>query len=172
VDWRLVCREKRRVCAGKADCQNYQKMRMSMHVLVVEDDAMLADFLAEALTDDGHVVCGVASTVAEAVALARQHRPEVGIFDMQLRHGERGSDVADRLVASGDLGQMGILYVTGEVERVYREARFGHACLNKPYKFSALNQALEIVRDIAHKGRTSHPMPRGLQLLHLAEMST
>jgi CheY-like chemotaxis protein len=145
-------------------------VKMSMQVLVVEDDAMLADFLAEALTDDGHVVCGVASTVAEAVALARRHRPDVGVFDMQLQGGERGSDVADQLSDSGDLGHMGVLYVTGEAERVYREARVGHACLNKPYKFSALNEALEIVRDIALEGQTSRVAPRGLQLLHLAEM--
>ena len=35
-----------------------------MQVLVVEDDVMLADSLADALEDDGHIVCGVAATVA------------------------------------------------------------------------------------------------------------
>jgi CheY-like chemotaxis protein len=137
-----------------------------MRVLVVDDDVLLADCLAEALLEDGHEVCGIASTVAEAVALARRHRPAVGIFDMQLRASERGSDIADQLADSGDLGNMAILYVTGEAERVLREARIGHACLNKPYTLAALGIALEIVREIALQGSTSRRLPRGLQLLH------
>jgi CheY-like chemotaxis protein len=143
-----------------------------MQVLVVEDDIMLADCLAEALIDAGHLVCGVASTVAEAVALARLHRPDVALLDMQMRGRERGSDIADQLAESGDLGHTGILYVTGESERVHREARVGHGCLNKPYSITTLNSALEIIRDIALDGSTSHPLPRGLQLLHSAAMRT
>ena len=140
-----------------------------MQVLVVEDDVMVADCLAEALLEDGHEVCGIASTVAEA-GLARRHRPAVGIFDMQLRANERGSDIPDQLSASGDLGDMAILYVTGEAERVFQEARIGHACLNKPYTLAALGTALEIVRDIALKGDTFRALPRGLQLLHTGVM--
>jgi CheY-like chemotaxis protein len=140
-----------------------------MQILVVEDDVMLADCLAEALVADGHVVCGVASTVAEAVALARLHHPDVAILDMQMRGKERGIDIADQLAESGDLGRTGILYVTGEAERVHREARVGHGCLNKPYSNVALNSSLEIVREIALEGSTSRPLPRGLQLLHTAE---
>ena len=143
-----------------------------MQVLIVEDDTMLADFLADALTDAGHVVCGVASTVAEAVALARRHRPDIGILDMHLLDGQRGSDVADELAQSGDLGQTGVLYVTGGVDRVLREARIGHACLAKPYQLSALYEALEIVRDIVRDGGTSRKLPRGLQLLRAADTRT
>jgi CheY-like chemotaxis protein len=143
-----------------------------MQVLVVEDDAMLAHVLSEVLADDGHVVCGVASTVAEAVTLARRHRPDVGILDMQLRNGECGSDVADQLAQSGDLGQTGILYVTGGPDRVLHEARVGHACLGKPYRLTTLHEAIEIVRDIATAGATSRCLPRGLQLLAEAELRT
>jgi CheY-like chemotaxis protein len=137
-----------------------------MQVLVVEDDFMLADCLADALLDDGHTVCGIAATVAEALVLARQHHPDVAVVDMQLRGRERGSDIAEQLKESGDLGQTGILYVTGEAERVFREARVGHACLSKPYTLSALGSALKIVREIAGEGFTSRVLPRGLRLLH------
>lgn len=139
-----------------------------MKILLAEDDVMLADCLAEALADDGHVVCGVAATVAEGVALARQHSPNVIILDMQMRGRERGSDIADQLQESGDLGNAAILYVTGGTARVHQEARLGHACLNKPYSFAAMRDALDIVRDIALYGNTLRPMPHGLELLHLA----
>jgi CheY-like chemotaxis protein len=127
---------------------------------------MLADCLAEALISCGHVVCGIAATVGKAVALARLHRPDIAILDMQMRYGERGTDIATQLAESGDLGQMGVLYVTGSAERVHREARVGHACLGKPYTYTDLNIALDIVRDIAESGSSSRALPRKLQLLH------
>lgn len=140
-----------------------------MHVLVVEDDVMLADCLGETLLDDGHMVCGITSSVAEAVALARRHRPDIAILDMQLRGGERGTQIADQLAESGDLGRTGILYVSGESDRVIRDARVGHACLNKPYSFSTLAAALRIVQEIARDGATSRELPRGMRLLSSAE---
>ncbi|HEY0182756.1 MAG TPA: response regulator [Rhodopila sp.] len=136
-----------------------------MQVLVVEDDLLLADCLAETLQFEGHFVCGIATTVAQGVALARQHHPDIGIFDMNLGGIERGSDVVIQLAASGDLRDTGILYVTGEPERVLAEVTVGHACLTKPYRFATLTAALEIVREVARDGGTSRPLPRGLQLL-------
>lgn len=133
---------------------------------------MLADCLGETLLDDGHVICGVTSSVAEAVALARRHRPDIAILDMQLRGGERGTEIADQLAESGDLGRTGILYVTGESDRVIRDARVGHACLNKPYTFATLAAAIGIVQEIARDGVTSRELPRGMRLLNSAGTRT
>jgi DNA-binding response OmpR family regulator len=137
-----------------------------MRVLIVEDDVLLADVLTESLLFDGHEVCGVAVTVAEAVSLARRHCPDVAVLDMHLRRGERGSDVAHQLQLSGELAHTGVLYVTGEVERVFQDARVGHACLAKPYQLATMNAALDVVRDIALCGSTSRELPRGLRLMH------
>jgi hypothetical protein len=82
---------------------------------------------------------------------------------------ERGCDIADQLVESDDLGHMGILYVSGEAARRHPTVRVGHACLAKPYTLVTLNEALEIVRDIACEGATSRLLPRGLRLLSPAE---
>ena len=143
---------------------------LNIIVLVAEDDVMLADCLEDGLVDEGHVVCGVAATIADAVALARVNRPDIAILDMQMRGNEFGSDIVDRLAASGDLGQMGILYISGETERVIRHARLGHACLNKPYTLEALSDALEMVGDLAVDGVTSRRLPHGLRLLQSAKM--
>jgi hypothetical protein len=61
----------------------------------------------------------------QALALVRRHRPAVGVFDMQLRANERGSDIADQLSDSGDPGEMAILYVTGEAEAFSRRLENG-----------------------------------------------
>jgi DNA-binding response OmpR family regulator len=138
-----------------------------VQILVVDDEVMIADSLADALEDNGHVVCGVASTVAEGVALARRYKPDIGIFDMQLHGQERGSDIADQLLQSGDLNRMGILYVTGQGHLAAGKANIGEAWLSKPYTFVTLHLALEIVRDIKLDGRTSRALPHGLQLLQV-----
>jgi len=143
-----------------------------MKVIVAEDDIMLADFLADALEELGHEVSGVASDVAGAVTLARAHRPELAILDMQLGRGELGTEIANRLSASNDLDGIAILYVTGEAERVLREARFGHACLHKPYSIATLQRALTIVDDMAHGIVPPRTLPPGMLLLAVNPAAT
>ena len=58
-----------------------------LKVLVVEDDFMLADFAEEILVERGYEVSGIASTVAEAVALARHTRPDLVMLDLRLADG-------------------------------------------------------------------------------------
>jgi DNA-binding response OmpR family regulator len=136
-----------------------------MKILVVEDDVMLADFLEEVLQDIGHNVCAIATRVDEAVRLVREHRPDVALLDMQLPDGEYGTEIADRLAATDDLDGLGILYVSGEAERVHRQAHFGHACLNKPYTMDTLATALKIVRQVATGTPWEGSVPRGIEMI-------
>jgi len=46
-----------------------------LKVLIVEDDLMMADMVEEILSQSGYEVCGIAPTVAEAVALGRPTSP-------------------------------------------------------------------------------------------------
>jgi DNA-binding response OmpR family regulator len=143
-----------------------------MKILITEDDVMLADCLEDALAELGHTVCGVAHNVSTAVELARLHHPDIAILDMQLAGSELGIHIVDQLVATGDLGNLGVLYITGEVERVHREARFGHGCLKKPYSMVALAAALEIVRAAALDYAAPRNLPIGMGLLGSALADT
>ena len=58
-------------------------------VLIVEDDLLIADMVAEVLAGEGYGVCGIARTVEEALALADQHKPELALVDV--RFGTRRS---------------------------------------------------------------------------------
>ena len=50
-------------------------------VLIVEYDLMIADFAEEALAAAGFEVCGIARTVAGALALGARHAPDLAVID-------------------------------------------------------------------------------------------
>src|ERR1700735_621231 len=55
-----------------------------LRVLVIEDDALIAMMLGEMLSDLGHRVCAIATTLAEAIAAARQEDPDLLLSDVKL----------------------------------------------------------------------------------------
>jgi DNA-binding response OmpR family regulator len=132
-----------------------------LKVLIAEDDLMIADMIEETLVAHGYEVCGIASTVAEGIALGRLHKPDLAIIDMRLANGGLGTDIASQL----DRAHLGILYATGNTSQVLRNVADGDACLAKPYRSEDLMRGLEIVIGIVSTGIASPPFPRGFQLL-------
>ena len=55
-----------------------------LRVLVVEDEALIRLDLAEMLTEEGYVVAGEAADGEQAVALARELRPDLVIMDVKM----------------------------------------------------------------------------------------
>ena len=121
-------------------------------VLIAEDSVILADILEFFLESDGYEVCGVASTVDEAVALADLHRPDIGIFDFRLADGGSGTDIPRRMKDSTGLG---VLYATGnEMSDEMRDAE-GIAYIQKPYTKKDVLDALKIVSSISARGEAA-----------------
>ncbi len=71
---------------------------------------MIADMAEEILGEHGYEVCGVARTVAEAVALGQRYKPDLAVIDFRLAGGGLGTDIAAQL---GNVGNLGVLYATG-----------------------------------------------------------
>ncbi len=69
-------------------------------ILVVEDEALVAMLVEDALLDCGAVVLGPAATVAEALRLLDGERPDAAVLDLNLA-GETSAPVADALAARG-----------------------------------------------------------------------
>ena len=136
--------------------------------MIAEDDLMIADMVEEILVESGYEVCGIARTVAEAVALGRRHKPDLAVIDMRLADGGLGTEIAAQL---GALGRLGVLYATGNASLVMLTAADGDACLVKPYSSADLVRGLEIVADIVATGTASPPFPRGFQLLPSATIA-
>jgi CheY-like chemotaxis protein len=82
-------------------------------VLVVDDDAMIADLWCMVLEDMGLEVCGQAATAAAAVALATAHQPRVVLMDVRLRGEQDGVDAA---LAIHDLVGSRVIFITGSKE--------------------------------------------------------
>jgi DNA-binding response OmpR family regulator len=128
-------------------------------VLIVEDDLMIADLLEEILLGGGYDVCGIARTVAEAVALGNLHKPDLAIIDVRLAKGE-GTEIAALLTH-----KPGILYATGNVDRARLMAADGIGYLSKPYRPSDVIPALRIVEQFFTTGTASPPFPPRFTML-------
>ncbi|HYH38938.1 MAG TPA: response regulator, partial [Azospirillum sp.] len=66
-------------------------------ILIVEDDAIIAFDLAETVRGMGHIVCGNATTMDEALTLAAEHTPTLALMDIRLAEGDNGIEVAREL---------------------------------------------------------------------------
>ena len=130
-------------------------------VLIAEDGSTIAGLMEEILVEHGYEVSGIASTVAQAVALARQQKPDLAVIDLHLADNGLGTEIAAQL---GEIEHFGILYITG-ASQVILTATDGHARLAKPFRDTELVRSLEIVTELLTSGLTSPPFPRGFQLL-------
>lgn len=77
---------------------------MLTKVIIAEDDLLIADLLEDVLVEAGYEVCGLASTVLEAVDLCNRHQPDLAVIDVRLAAGGWGTDVASGIKTRGKLG--------------------------------------------------------------------
>lgn len=90
-----------------------------LRVLIVEDDVLVSMFLADVVEDAGFDLVGVARTAAEAVALAREHRPDLALMDANLKGGSTGVSAAETLVRNQDVA---IIFISGDSGLVHDPA--------------------------------------------------
>jgi two-component system, OmpR family, response regulator len=113
-----------------------------MRVLVVEDDAKAASYLANALKESGHA-CELASDGENGLALAQSDNFEVLIVDRMLPRLD-GLSLVDRLRKDGIRTPVLILSALGAVDdRVAGLRAGGDDYLTKPYAFSELLARVE-----------------------------
>ena len=67
-----------------------------LRVLVVEDEALVADYLADVIEEAGHEVAGFAATGEKALEYLARDRIDLAILDIKLKGSMTGIDVAHR----------------------------------------------------------------------------
>ena len=113
-------------------------------ILVVEDEALVAENLRRCLQDLGYTVAGIADTAAEAIDLARQHKPDLVLSDIQIKGRVDGTVAARTLNGELDLP---VVFLTAHaddatLQRARQSGPFGYVV--KPYSERDLRIAIEV----------------------------
>lgn len=74
---------------------------LSMRVLVVEDEPLLAMLLEQNLLELGHELAGLAATVPQALSVLEQTEIDCALLDFSLGHEATSVPVAERLQSNG-----------------------------------------------------------------------
>jgi two-component system OmpR family response regulator len=113
-----------------------------MRVLIVEDDAKAASYLANALRESGHN-CDLAHDGEKGLELAQSEQFDVLILDRMLPQRD-GLSIVEQLRHEGDKTPVLILSALGTVDdRVTGLRAGGDDYLTKPYAFSELLARVE-----------------------------
>lgn len=107
-------------------------------ILVIEDEALVAMLVEDALIDAGFSVIGPARSVAEAMSLLAREEPAAVVLDLNLG-GETSLSVADALVARG----IPFVVATGYGAAGLPESRRHVPVLPKPYDPADLMAVVE-----------------------------
>ena len=102
----------------------------AVRVLIVEDEALVAMLLEDMLSDLGCVVAGAVSTVAEAVALARDAAVAIDVAILDVNLGRDSSAPVAEALAERDVP---FVFATGYGESGVPEAFRGRPALQKPF---------------------------------------
>jgi DNA-directed RNA polymerase specialized sigma24 family protein/CheY-like chemotaxis protein len=124
-------------------------------VLIIEDETFIALDLEGLVESLGHRVLGVASTHAEAVALAKQKRPGIILADIQLADGSSGLEAVNEMLRSFEVP---VIFITAYPERFLTGERPEPAFLiAKPFQpatvSAVLSQALFFERNAKNRER-------------------
>lgn len=82
------------------------------HVLIIEDEPLVAMLIEDCLLEAGAESCDIAATEDEAVTMARRHPPGFITTDVRLRVG-RGPSAVRQIRA--ELGPIPTVVITGEL---------------------------------------------------------
>jgi DNA-directed RNA polymerase specialized sigma24 family protein len=132
--------------------------QMATDALIIEDETFIAMELEGLIESLGHNVIGVASTHAEAIALAKKKKPGLILSDIQLADGSSGLDAVNELLRSFEAP---VIFITAYPERFLTGQRPEPAFLiAKPFQPSAVSaiasQALFFERNARQHTR---PLP-------------
>jgi CheY-like chemotaxis protein len=132
-----------------------------MRVLVVEDEALTAVTLVEALTAAGHHVIGPAYRSKDALSLATAERPDMAFVDVDLETRGAGIAVAHELT---DVLDIAVVFTTGAPERV-RASEEGIGLMAKPYDPDDAARTIPVVASLLAGGTPPPPsVPSSLEL--------
>lgn len=132
-------------------------MAEPLRILLVEDEALVAMLVEDALVAQGHVVTGIADTRADALALADVDRPDLALCDVRLAQGDCGLGVATTLAERG----IPCLFLSGNCPDIADHPLI-LGCVAKPFQSASLARVIDAA--LARlRGETPERVPRELR---------
>lgn len=128
-------------------------------VLIVEDEVLIAEMTAQALTDAGYEVCGIARSESEALRMASRTHPEFAIVDVRLAPGN------GKIVARALADRFGTTVLMASSEPVDGLQDIGaQGVLAKPYADAVIATALWAAHRLS-EGKDPGALPDHMQVL-------
>ncbi len=131
-------------------------------VLIVEDDAIIANFIQVKLEDMGFALAGKARDGKQAIDLARKTRPDIILMDVMLDGEIDGIEAVEEITKSLDIP---VIYLTAssDEETISRLMRTEpHGFLIKPFDDRILYSAMHIA---VHRHKTKKELSDTKELL-------
>jgi len=134
--------------AAKADLRSQRATR----ILVIEDEPIIALDIATTVERVGHTVVGFATTHKEAVALAREHAPELILADIQLADDSSGLDAVREILGGGAAFDVPVIFITAFPERLLTGERPEPTFLiTKPFDSDTLHISISQALAVAER---------------------
>jgi len=130
-------------------------------VLIAEDQLLLAMGLRDELEDGGYRVLKLAIRHQEALALAREVKPDLALVNIDLAQGDDGVALAEDLKALG----IPVLFISGQPGRARLARTVAIASLSKPYSAAEMVDAVDYLFH-HEQGDESPPAPSKLEIFH------
>lgn len=136
-----------------------QDSKTTETLLIVEDEALVATVLRDALEDAGYNVLDLTERQAEALEVAKAEKPHLALVNIRLAGRDDGIELSEHLKALG----IPVLLISGQVSRARSAKTVAIGSMPKPY------DAAEMVLAVAHllarlKGDGSLPRPAQLEV--------
>src|SRR5690348_9513373 len=120
-----------------------QAAGVTLRVLIVEDEALLAMQIEQLLREAGHESVGHAMDSEEAFELARERRPDLVLVDVRLRDGLTGAEIM-RVLTQPPGGAAG-LFLTASRPLLPADFAGALGVMPKPFSENAFRQAMDYV---------------------------
>lgn len=131
-----------------------------MIILLVEDEVLIAAALEWALQDAGHEILGPVETIAEALGIVDQHKPDLALVNLTLKDGDDGAELARILLAQHHTPS---IFITADVFHARKHRQVAMGMIKKPYDPEMVPAIVGYLDEMA-QGRQPSQMPSQLEM--------
>lgn len=118
---------------------------MKIKVLIVEDEVLVAEDLADFLQENGFHICGIAISAEECFRAIKRERPDILLIDIYLKGEKKGTEIASLLNENEGIPFIFLTANTDQTTIQNALAQRPGAYISKPFSKEDVKIAIELV---------------------------